>query len=183
VYSNFLKEVEMSKFQTLLSKRTLMVGLLAASSVLASSSFAMGGNADARAGCATRQGEHAQAHKETFRAKRLATLKEKLQLQAGQATAWQEFTQATSKPRMTTEARQAMREAFKNLPTPERLDMMLSRMEQRRTHMAERVESVKKFYAQLTPAQQSVFDAAAMTGRHGASGKPGHRQGARHQQS
>ena len=173
----------MSKFQTLLSKRNLMVGLLAASGVLAASSFAMGGNVDGKAGCAARQGQHAQMQKEDFRAKRLTALKEKLQLQPGQDSAWQAFANTNSKPRMTPEARQAMRESFKNLSTPERLDVMQSRMEQRRTHMAERAESMKKFYAQLTPAQQSVFDAEVMIGRHGAGGKHGHRHGAHQQQS
>jgi hypothetical protein len=166
----------MSKMQTLFSKRTLLVGLLAASGALAASASAMGNNADGKAGCAARYGQHAQVHKEDFRAKRMAGLKDKLKLQPGQEAAWQTFTKTAGSQQINREDRQVKREAFKQMNTPQRLDMMQSKMDQRRAYMSERAEAIKQFYAQLSPEQQSVFDVEARPGRFGQR----HRHGADH---
>jgi hypothetical protein len=66
--------------------------------------------------------------------------------------------------------RQAMRAELDKLSTPQRLDKMQAMSDMRRARMLERTQAIKAFYAQLTPEQQSVFDAEAMSGRH-----PGHR--------
>jgi hypothetical protein len=58
--------------------------------------------------------------------------------------------------------RQAMREAYAKMNTPQRLDAMLERADTRRAQMVARTAVVKMFYAQLTPEQQAVFDAEAM---------------------
>jgi len=172
----------MSKMPTLFSKSTLVVGLLSASAVIAASTFAMPGGAENQAtptkcNPAFSQQDKAQrqAKFQEMRNQRLATLKDKLQLQANQEAAWQTFTESlTGMTAMNRENRQAMGSAFKAMTTPERMDMMLARADQRRTHMAERVEAVKQFYTQLSPEQQKVFDAEAM-GFFKGHGHHGHR--------
>jgi Spy/CpxP family protein refolding chaperone len=55
--------------------------------------------------------------------------------------------------------------------TPQRLDAMLEKSDQRHAQMVARVAAVKTFYAQLTPEQQAVFDAEApLGGGHGRHG-------------
>jgi hypothetical protein len=45
-----------------------------------------------------------------------------------------------------------------SLTTPQRLDQMLARMDEMRSVMVNRVQATKRFYFQLTPAQQHAFD-------------------------
>jgi Spy/CpxP family protein refolding chaperone len=45
------------------------------------------------------------------------------------------------------------------LTAPQRMDKMVAMADQRRARMVTRGQAVKVFYAQLTPQQQSVFDA------------------------
>lgn len=63
-----------------------------------------------------------------------------------------------------------MRDEFASLAIPERLDRMQAMAEKRQARMAERASAVKTFYAQLSPEQQKVFDAEAMS--HRQHGKP-----------
>lgn len=163
----------MSVMHKMFNKRTLVVALLAGSGVLAATSFAMpggGGPGD----CAARQGDkpgmsqgqQVQSKREAFRAKRLAALKDKLRLKPEQEAAWQAFADAP-RPGPQGMDRQAMREQFKSLNTPQRMDKMLSMADERRAHLVQRAETVKRFYAQLTAEQQKVFDAEARMFRPG----------------
>jgi hypothetical protein len=150
-----------------LNKRALMVGLIAGGSILAASSFAMpGGDPAGKGGCEARHGQEVHAKREAHRAERLSGLKEKLKLAPQQEAAWNAFASA-SQPAMRPGDGQAMRGEFAKLSTPQRLDKMMAMSEARRAKMAERAQAIKAFYAQLTPEQQSVFDAEAMPGRHG----------------
>jgi len=63
-----------------------------------------------------------------------------------------------------------MRDEFKKLTTPQRLDKMMALSDARRTRMLERNQAIKAFYAQLNPEQQKVFDAEAMPGPMRARG-------------
>ena len=45
-----------------------------------------------------------------------------------------------------------------SLPTPQRLDAMVARMDQMRSAVLARVRATKTFYSQLTPEQQRAFD-------------------------
>jgi len=147
-----------------LSKRALMVGLIAGSGILAASSFAMPSAAPAgKEGCDARHAQAAHARWEARRTAHLSELKEKLKLTPDQEAAWNAFTRATQ-PRMRPMGgdRQAMRAEFEKMNTPQRLDRMLAMSEARRARMLERSQAIKAFYAQLNPAQQSVFDADAM---------------------
>jgi hypothetical protein len=65
---------------------------------------------------------------------------------------------------------------MRDLPTPQRLDRMQARMNERQAAFARRSDAVKRFYAQLTPAQQRAFD-ALHDGPGGLRGGPGHGHG------
>jgi hypothetical protein len=165
----------MKSNRTTLTKRALLVGLLAGSGILAASSFAMPDSGTAgKPGCEARHGQKADAKGEGRHAERLSELKDKLNLAPEQETAWNAFASA-SQPGMHRMGgdRKAMRAEFETLSTPQRLDRMLAMSDVRRAKMAERVEATKAFYAQLTPQQQKVFDAEAMPQRH--RGHHGHR--------
>jgi protein CpxP len=45
-----------------------------------------------------------------------------------------------------------------SLPTPQRLDAMVARMDQMRATVMTRVRATKTFYSQLSPEQQRAFD-------------------------
>jgi hypothetical protein len=173
-----LKEIVMSKIQSLFGKRAMMVGLLAGSAALAAASFAMPGGAGGfggRGGCEARSGQQSQTQRQDMRAKRLAGLKDKLKLQPQQEAAWQTFanTAAPGAGAMGREDRRAMRDELGKLNTPQRLDMMLTRADARRAQMVKRAEAVKQFYVQLSAEQQKVFDAEARPFR---DGRPGHQR-------
>jgi hypothetical protein len=157
----------MKLIQGSFTKRALIAGLIAGSGILAASSFAMSdGGPVSRAGCEARHGQKDHARWEARRAGHLAELKEKLKLTPEQEAAWSAFTR-TSQPgmRLMGGDRKAMRDEFEKLSTPQRLDKMLAMPETRRARMAERAEATKAFYAQLSPEQQSVFDAEVMPKR------------------
>lgn len=143
------------------TKRALMVGLIAGSGILAVSSFAMpAGGPAGKEGCEARHGQADHAKWEARRAAHLTELKEKLKLRPDQEAAWNTFASATQPAmRQAGADRQAMRGEFEKLNTPQRLDRMQAMSEVRRTRMLERTQAIKAFYAQLSPAQQSVFDA------------------------
>jgi protein CpxP len=73
------------------------------------------------------------------------------------------------------------RSADEALPAPERMQRMLARMDEARADMSHRLDALKAFYSQLTPAQQKAFDALDMGRGHGQGhgGGPG-RHGAGH---
>jgi hypothetical protein len=62
------------------------------------------------------------------------------------------------------------REAMQHMTTPERLDRMAARMDERRTRMLGMIAATKQFYAQLTPAQQKAFDSLPLMMSHGGRG-------------
>ncbi len=163
----------MKLIQGSLTKRALIAGLIAGGGILAASSFAMSAGGPAgKAGCEARHGQAADAKWEARRAAQLSELKEKLKLQPGQDAAWNAFASATG-PGMRHAGgdRQAMRGEFEKLNTPQRLDRMLALSEARRARMLERTQAIKAFYAQLSPEQQSVFDAEAKLTHQSGEGR------------
>ena len=171
--------------KSIFTKRALLVALIAGSGVLAASAYAMNvGAADGKSGCDMRHGQAMQATMGERRDARMAELKEKLKLAPGQAAAWQTFTEAEKpKPHPQGGNRQAMREAYAKMNTPQRLDAMQEKADLRRAHRVARANAVKAFYVQLMPEQQAVFDAEAMTlFGHGHGAGHGH-HGHMHQQS
>lgn len=152
--------------------RAVLVGLLAGSGVLAASAYAVSADRpSANPRCEAGQMHERGARHEARRTAHLAALKEKLQLTPQQEAAWKAFAQ--SRGPHQAEKRQAMREEFQKLNTPERLDRMQAGMDARRARMAERAVAIKALYAQLSPDQQRVFDAETLRhrghGRHAQS--------------
>lgn len=100
-------------------------------------------------------------------ARRMAELKNELQLSQVQEGAWTEFSSALQPP--TAEQRQRLdRAEFDKLTTPERIDRMQQRADERQARMKQRGEAIKRFYGQLTQEQQKTFDARFM--RHARGG-------------
>jgi protein CpxP len=150
------------------TKRALIAGLLAGSGILAASSFAMTAfGSEGNGGCEARHGKKIHTEWQARRAEHLSEMKQALELKPEQEAAWNAFASA-SRPenRFVDMDRQAIRGEFEKLNTPQRLDKMLAMAEAGRVKLAERAEAIKAFYAQLTPEQQSVFDAESMPDRH-----------------
>lgn len=163
--------------KSMLTKRALLVALIAGGGVLAASAYAVSGAAaDGKPGCEARHGQAMQARMAERQDKRMAELKDKLKLTPAQVAAWQAFSDV-EKPKLQAQSvdRVAMREAYAKMSTPQRLDAMLEKSDQRHAQMVARVAAVKTFYAQLTPEQQAVFDAEARLGSgRGHDGKMRH---------
>jgi hypothetical protein len=85
-------------------------------------------------------------------------LRQSLRLRPDQEGALQAFVAVMQpKPGEVERLREAgQREAL--LPTPQRLDAMIARMDEMRALVMARVRATKAFYSQLTPEQQRVFD-------------------------
>ncbi|HYG26388.1 MAG TPA: Spy/CpxP family protein refolding chaperone [Caulobacteraceae bacterium] len=104
-------------------------------------------------------------HDPAAHAERLRTT---LQLTAAQEPALQAFIASHQQQRAARQDRRAERQAMQALTTPQRLDRQAARMAERQQAFARRADAVKRFYAQLTPAQQKAFDAM-----HQGKGKRG----------
>jgi Spy/CpxP family protein refolding chaperone len=171
----------MSIISNKFGKGFVMAGLLAGSSLLATASFAMPFGGPDKGGCEARKGQQAQHQREDFRAKHMAALKDKLKLSPKQENAWNDFTSASipAKPAMNKVDRQARQDDFKRMNTPQRMDKMLAMADQRHARMVQRAETVKQFYAQLSPEQRATFDSEARMSRHMGH----HRHGGKHRHS
>ena len=114
------------------------------------------------------QGQHHRfdpAKRAEFFARRMTDLKQKLQIQPNQESAWSSFTTAMQPP---ANRQRIDRQALANLSTPDRIDQMRALRNQRNAEMDRRAEATKAFYAQLTSEQKKTFDTeTAHRGRHG----------------
>lgn len=68
-------------------------------------------------------------------------------------------------------------EGRETLTTPQRLDRMAQRMEQRQHAFQIRADAIRRFYAQLSPSQQAAFDALPLGPRMGMGGHGGGHHG------
>ena len=94
-------------------------------------------------------------------AKRQAALHDKLNLSPAQEAAWKTFTdklQATAPVRNETAPDATM-------SAPERADRMVAALQTAQQKAVVRAQTVKEFYAVLSPQQQKVFD-SEFHGRH-----------------
>lgn len=113
-----------------------------------------------------------QRHAER-QAKRLAALKDKLQLSSAQEPAWAGYAAALQpQPLARQPGQRPAREAWRGLSTPERLDRLQAFQAERSARFAQYADATRRFYAQLSPEQQKTFDAETAK-RHG----PRHGQG------
>ncbi len=94
-------------------------------------------------------------------AKRQAAMHDKLQLTAAQEPAWQSFT---AKMQATVPAQPAARPTAP-LTAPERADRMAAFLQTAQQQAAIRAQSIKDFYAVLSPEQQKTFD-SQLQGHH-----------------
>lgn len=97
-----------------------------------------------------------------------------LQLRPEQEPALRALVEAMKPPPGEMERRRGERGEMRELATPQRLDRMQARMSEHQAQFARRADAVKRFYAQLSPAQQRAFDAL----HEGHEGMRGH--GRRH---
>ena len=106
-------------------------------------------------------------------AQRLDKLKAELKLSPAQEGAWNQFSAAMQPP--APDARgPASRADFARLSTPERIDLMQKRADERHARMKQRGDATKAFYAQLTPEQQKSFDSRAQRAGRGEGWHGGH---------
>lgn len=117
-------------------------------------------------------------------AARQAALKAKLNLNAAQDGAWNDYRAAMQPPAngMVGKSRAERRKMFddlKAMTTPERLDRMAAMQSERAAQMQQRNLATRNFYDTLTAEQQKVFDANTMMGAAGGwqNHKGGHRRG------
>lgn len=89
---------------------------------------------------------------------RAGHLRDILQLRGDQEPALQAFISATAPPDKAPERTDP--EALAKMTTPERLDWIGARMAEHQAMFQKRADAVKKFYAQLSPAQKKAFEAA-----------------------
>jgi len=92
-------------------------------------------------------------------------LRQALNLRPDQETALQAFVAAMqSRPGEQERVREeAQRDA--TLPTPQRLDAAVGRLEEMRTSVMARIAATRVFYGQLSPGQQHAFDRMPSPGR------------------
>lgn len=86
-------------------------------------------------------------------------LRQQLRLRPDQETALQAFVAAMQPRPGEFAAARAEAEHEASLPTPQRLDAIVARMNRMQAEALARIAATRAFYAQLTPAQQHVFDA------------------------
>ena len=82
-----------------------------------------------------------------------------LQLRPDQEPALRALVEASRPDPARIERRRQERAEMRKLTTPQRLDRMQARMAERQAAFTKRADAVRRFYAQLTPAQQRAFDA------------------------
>lgn len=116
-----------------------------------------------------------QQHQRDRHTARMAVLKDRLKITAGQEAAWNQFTQALAPSAERMAQRHQQRADMAKLTTPERIDRMRGLREQHAADMTRRGEAVKSFYAQLNADQQKVFDELSL--RHGRQGGHGGHHG------
>lgn len=133
--------------------------------------------------------EHMQAKMAEMYAKRQARLHDLLKLTTQQESAWANY-QAAIKP-AALDGQRPEHKPFNKLSSPERLTLALDMTKQREAALETRLKAVTAFYAQLNPAQQTLFDEHSFggerggfrghRGHHGMRGGWGHEGGPRHE--
>jgi hypothetical protein len=100
-----------------------------------------------------------QAERSKMEERRLVELHTKLNLKPLQEPAWQAFVTGLQAARPGPEPHEEPNwEKMKMETTPERLDHMLSHIDDMRAHLAQMDKGVKTFYAGLSKDQQTIFD-------------------------
>jgi hypothetical protein len=85
-------------------------------------------------------------------------LRQSLRLRPDQEGALQAFIAAMQPRPGEIDALRAEAARDASLPTPQRLDATISRLDRMRAEVLARIDATRAFYAKLTPEQQRVFD-------------------------
>jgi protein CpxP len=128
------------------------------------------------------RGEHMRPDPAQMAERHAQRLRDTLQLRPDQEPALRAFVEAARPPMGDHMRMRGDRGEAQTLTTPERLDRMRERLNVRVAAFDRRAAATKRFYAQLSPAQQKAFDAMPHgTGRGGHRGHrgPGHFGGPR----
>jgi hypothetical protein len=158
--------------------KSLTIALAAALSLAAGASFAQTPPPGAPGAGAGAEHHHWQRPDPAQRAERRAQhLRDVLQLRPEQEPALRALVAAMQPPAGERERMRQEHEAGAKLTTPERLDRRAARMAEHAARFRQRADAIKRFYAQLTPAQQKAFDALPMGGHGRHGGMRGHGEG------
>jgi len=103
--------------------------------------------------------------------KRLETLKSDLKLNANQEAAWSEWADKLKEDRKNGEESRKNAESWATLPTPERMEKMLTFSKEHIAKQEARLAATKTFYATLSPEQRLAFDKDFKFEHHGRLGK------------
>lgn len=166
--------------------RGAAAGLMAATALTVAAAAAalaqepgMGSGPAASGPGAHRDGDPAEfrARMQAHRQEKLQALRQVLRLRPDQDAAFQAFAQAVA-PLGGGGWKQDGQDragagAGAAATTPQRLDMLASRLSEREARMRRRIEATRAFYAALDPQQQRVFDSLMELRGHGG-GLGGH---------
>ena len=100
-------------------------------------------------------------------------LRDLLQLTPAQEPALQAFVAAMKPAEGAMEKMRGEHDKMADLTTPQRLDAMQAHRAEREAAMDKRIQAIRTFYAQLTPAQKKAFDALPPPGMGHQMGRPG----------
>ncbi|HEY2048473.1 MAG TPA: Spy/CpxP family protein refolding chaperone [Caulobacteraceae bacterium] len=96
-----------------------------------------------------------------------------LELRPDQESALQDFVRAITPPSDYQRKMYEQQQEMRSMNTPQRLDAMVSQMDDMRQQMLSRVQATKAFYNQLTPEQKRKFDQMGAQGGGQGSGPGG----------
>jgi len=95
--------------------------------------------------------------------KRLADLKQKLNLKSTQQAAWDTFSNALiAQAKAQTQSKEKMKatigHGFESKPTPEKMEIMAAMMRTSADNLSKTAADTKTFYEVLSPEQKTIFD-------------------------
>jgi len=95
--------------------------------------------------------------------KRLADLKQQLNLKSNQQTPWETFSNALmTQAKVQAQAREKLKATigrdFESKPTPEKMQMMASMMRTSADNLSKAAADTKIFYDVLSPDQKTIFN-------------------------
>lgn len=95
--------------------------------------------------------------------KRLAELKQKLNLKPSQQAAWETFSNAlTAQAKAHAQSREKMKGTFgrdyENMPTPDKIEKLAAMMRSNADSLSKTASDTKAFYNVLSAEQKTIFD-------------------------
>jgi periplasmic protein CpxP/Spy len=114
------------------------------------------------------QGQYGQYGQPPSPQQMAAQFRKNLELRPDQEGALQDFVRAITPPADYQRKMYERQQEMRSMNTPQRLDAMVSQMDDMRQQMLTRVQATKAFYNQLTPDQKHKFDQMGQAGPGGA---------------